>query len=237
MRKRPLPTPRKKTPAAVRDTDASTFAVILLDLIARVPGALGAVLVDAEGEAVDYAGRLDAFDLKLAAAHWQIVLTDLRAKAAAHTSGTPRSLVVRGEKRSFIVHELPEGYTLVLVLSRRAGFTQATRAFAVCERALVAEAGWRLPARVPAWFGLDVESTRAGRPARISFGTRRQGIEVLGRIASRASGDVGWRVRLENGAEVTLIREPGHHWYAEEPPEKLFPPRPRSSTTRPSPRS
>lgn len=227
MRRRPPRSARTKTPAA-RDTDASTFAAILTDLIARVPGALGAVLVDAEGEAVDYAGRLDAFDLKLAAAHWQIVLTDLRAKAAAHTSGSPRSLVVRGEKRSFIVHELPEGYTLVLVLSRRAGFTQATRAFAVCERALVAEAGWSLPRRIPAWFGLDVESTRAGRPARISYGARNQGIEVLGRVASRASGDVGWRVRLENGAEVTLIREPGQHWYAEEPPEKLFPPRPRT---------
>lgn len=223
-----VPRGRRKPPVA-RDTDASPFAAILVDLIGRVPGSLGAVLVDAEGESVDYAGGLDPFDLKLAAAHWQIVLTDIRGTAVGHASGPPNALVVRSEKRSFIVHELPEGYTLVLVLSRRAGFTQATRAFAVCERALVSEAGWRLPRRIPAWFALDVQSTRAGRPARITYGARHQTVEVLGRLAARGSGDVGWRVRLENGAEATLIREPGQHWYSEEPPEKLFPPRPRNS--------
>ena len=228
-RKRRKPSPK---PAVARDTDASPFAVILANLIGRVPGSLGAVIVDAEGEAVDYAGRLDPFDLKLAAAHWQIVLTDMRAAASKRGVGAPRALVVRSEKRSFITHELPDGYTLVLVLSRRAGFTQATRAFAICERALVREAGWRPPRPIPPWFGLDVESTPAGRPARISFGNRHQTVEVLGRVAPSGTGDVGWRVRLENGAEVTLIREPGHHWYAEEPPEELFPPRPRELPTR-----
>ncbi|MFO0660249.1 MAG: hypothetical protein U0165_10530 [Polyangiaceae bacterium] len=41
------------------------------------PGALAAVFVDVDGECVDLAGRGKEFDLKVAAAHWRILLHDL----------------------------------------------------------------------------------------------------------------------------------------------------------------
>jgi hypothetical protein len=207
-----------------RDTDATTFSPILTDLVARVPGAVGAVLIDTDGEAVDYTGRLHPFDLKLAGAHWQIVLREFRSLAATRPIGAPSSLLIRAARRSYIAHALPEDYALVLILRRRAGFTPATRAFAVCERALTAEAGWGARTRAPAWFAVDVAVTRAGRPTRVRAGSREHTIEVVGRIAGLAVREDGWRIRLEHGAELTLIREPGDHWYADESLDALAPP-------------
>jgi predicted regulator of Ras-like GTPase activity (Roadblock/LC7/MglB family) len=213
-----------KRPPVPRDTDPSAFARILEDLVTRIPGAQGAVLVDGEGEAVDYAGRLEPFGLKLAGAHWQLILNDLRGRL--DLLGTPRSVVVRGVSRSFIVHPLPDGYVLVLVLGRRAGFTVGTRAFAVCTRALALEARWSGSVAIAAWFSVEVESKRAGLPTRLRHGTLRKELEILGRLAPVGPRERGWRVRLENGAEVTLVREPGNHWYADEALESLFTPMP-----------
>jgi hypothetical protein len=207
-----------------RDNEASSFAPILRDFISRVPGGVGAVLVDVDGEAVDYAGRVDTYDLKLAGAHWQIVLRELVDISGRFSLGMSRALAVRAERRSFLVHALPDGYALVLLLGRRAGFTAAARAFAVCERALATEAGWPIAGHSGRWFALHVIATRAGRPSRIREGTAEQRVEALGRLAGLAPREAGWRVRLEQGAELTLVREPGGHWYADEPVAPLFTP-------------
>ena len=162
--------PRRVAPPITRDTAPSTFAHILSDLIGRVPGALAAVLVDNDGEAMDYAGEVDPFALKLAGAHWQIVLAQavrfFRSEPAA-AFGRMRSLVIRGASRSFLVHALPDDYVLVVLLRRRT-FLSAERAYTVCERALSYEAGWRIRARGPAttWFAVDIVATRGGRPTK-----------------------------------------------------------------------
>jgi hypothetical protein len=215
----------RAAPAHSRDNEASSFTPILFDFMARVPGAVGVVLVDIDGEAVDYAGRRDPFDLKLAGAHWQIVLRDLLALTALRQLGTPQALLVRGERRSFIVHALPDGYALVLLLGRRAGFTAATRAFEVCERALATEAGWPVVGR-SRWFALHVVANRSGRPTRVRDGEAEYKVEIVGRVAGLARREEGWRVRLQQGPELTLVREPGAHWYADEPLAALFPPAP-----------
>jgi predicted regulator of Ras-like GTPase activity (Roadblock/LC7/MglB family) len=204
-----------------RDNDASSFSPILLDFIARVPGAIGAVLVDRDGEAVDYAGRVDTYDLKLSGAHWQIVLRETRALAMHFDLGATQVLAVRGERRSFIVHALPDDYALVLLLGRRAGFTARRRAFAVCERALAHEAGWPVAAGPVGWFAAQVIEGRAGRPSRIRANGQEHAVEVVGRLTGLAATENGWRVRHDQGGELTLIREPGGHWYADEPVEAL----------------
>jgi hypothetical protein len=210
----------------LRENDESAFTRILLDYVARVPGAVGAALVDLDGEAVDYAGRISTFDLKLAGAHWQIVLREFAALCETRGLGEPGSLSVRGSARSFIAHVLPDRYSLVLVLGRRAGFTSGTRAFAVCARALAAEAGWTLPAapRTATWFALEVLATRGGRPAQIHEESGDHRVEILGQIAGLGPREKGWRVRLSHGPELTLVREPGDHWYADEHLASLRPP-------------
>ena len=108
-----------------RDQDASTFTVILERLLASISSCRGAVLVDADGETVDYAGILEPFDLKIAAAHWQIVIAELET---LEHFGESRQITVRAKNRGYIVRRLPEGYGLVLVLHARAAFAASERA-------------------------------------------------------------------------------------------------------------
>ena len=53
------------------------FTRILEQLVNACPGALGAAFVDAEGETVDYAGVIDSFTIKVAAAHLRILLHEI----------------------------------------------------------------------------------------------------------------------------------------------------------------
>jgi hypothetical protein len=185
--------------------DATPFTPILEDLLRRVPGAFAAALVDAEGETVDYAGIVDPFDVKVAAAHSRIVLQDVLRYGLL---GTPRWIIVRGVKRTLVTRALPEDYALVVLLRRRAGFAPSERAFAACERALAEEAGWRREIDRPAWYPVEVEIDRRGRPRRVGA----LDVEVLGAVV----GARAFRVRTSAGNEVTLVREARSCWYADE---------------------
>jgi hypothetical protein len=75
-------------------------------------------LVDADGEAVDYAGRVAPFDIRVAAAEWRIILSRL-LRCGVEPWRQTRQLMVRGVHRSFCVVLLPEGYALVAELLPR----------------------------------------------------------------------------------------------------------------------
>jgi hypothetical protein len=201
-------------PAHARDTDATAFTSILTDLIARIPGAHSAALVDGLGESVDYTGRFAPFDVKVAAAHYRIIIDEVRARAPFVNL---RTLVVRGSSGSFIARLLPDDYAVVVLLGKRAGFG-GLRAFHVCERALVAEAGLT-PRPVPAWSVVAVECDARRRPIRVLSFDRKQSLraDVLGTLLDQPNRERAFRVRLESGAEVMLVRERGGTWYAEEP--------------------
>jgi hypothetical protein len=196
--------------------DATPFAQILIDLLLRLPGAYACALVDLGGETVDYAGVVNPFDVKVAAAHLRIILNDLDEYGAL---GRPRWVVLRGEKRSFVARSLPEGYALVVMLRRRAGFTASARAYATCERELAAEAGWGHLHHGPAWFPIDVDIDRRGRPTRIKRGGGAGvAVEVLGSVMGMPQNEQGFRVRTATGSELMVVREAGNTWYADEDP-------------------
>ena len=71
--------PSEPPPKSVfpRDTDPTPFTPILDALLGRLPGAVAAALVDREGETVDYSGRGDPFDMKVAAAHGRLLLNGI----------------------------------------------------------------------------------------------------------------------------------------------------------------
>src|SRR5581483_835105 len=138
-----------------RDQEESAFTSILADLVKRIPGAFAATVVDELGECVDYAGDIDPFDVKVAGAHWAIVLDEIARRPAF---GAAQTIVCRGDKRSFVVRALPERYALVVLLKKRAGFVAVTRALDACERALAHEAAWALPKGRGVWIGVDVET-------------------------------------------------------------------------------
>ena len=202
--------------------EATSFARILHDLIARLPGAYACALVDLGGETVDYAGVVNPFDVKVAAAHMRIILNDLHEFGAI---GKPRWVVLRGERRSFVARALPDGYALVVMLRRRAGFTASARAYAACERALAEEAGWSPPNDGAAWFAVAVEVDRRGRPILVDAGpkARALAVEVFGAVVGLPRNERGFRARTATGGELTLVREAGNTWYADEDLEALDP--------------
>ena len=215
-----------------RDQGETAFTAILAALVRRVPGARAAVLVDFEGETVDYAGSLEPFDVRVAAAHLRVVLDDAAARPGLRCM---RWLVVRAARKSFVAHVLPEGYALVLVLARGAGFAGWERAVAACAHDLRDEAGWNLPRRKaparPAWLPVEVTCDESLRPTNVLVAGAQRAVEILGAVVPpthRGRAERGWRVRFDTGAEATLVREAGRSrkgsWYVDEPVAPASPP-------------
>src|SRR5687768_4860193 len=173
-----------------RDTDETPFTAILALLVTRIPGAYGAALVDNVGETVDYSGASDPFDLRVAAAHVQLLL---QAVGRLRAFGEPQFIVVRGTEKSILMRALPDGYALAIMLRRRAGFADiaSRRALSACERSLAKEAGWTAPK--PSWVVVEVVDDPRGRP--LTLGTRRIPVEVMGALVGLPRGERGFRVR------------------------------------------
>lgn len=203
--------------ATARDQAESAFATILGELVRRIPGAFAAALVDWDGECVDYATarrvEVDPFDIKVAAAHWAIVVHEISQRSAL---GALQTIVCRGDKRSFIVRALPERYALIVLLKKRAGFVPVARALDACERGLAHEAVWPLPKGHGIWFPVDVETDDRKRPIWLTMGALSCSVEVLGTLTRLRPRERGFRVRLASGGELNLVREVGNRWYADE---------------------
>lgn len=210
------PGAERRRSLAPRDQAASAFSTILLRLVDGTD-AVSAMLVDADGETVDYAGAGSPFDLKVAAAEWRLVLRVLEGSRVPHWRQS-REVYFRGGARSFAVFSMTDGYALVLELPSRA-FDVSPRALAEASRELEAEGGLRLE-RVPAdeerWARIDVRpaSDDHRRPAAVWVEGAWVNVEVLGRY-TLGPRETGYRARLATGAELTLIREPLGRWYAD----------------------
>jgi hypothetical protein len=206
----------RKLAAPPRDQATSTFTRVLEQLVAVTAGAQAAALVDFEGETVDYAGRLDPFELKITAAHWLIVLSE--TAEGTHIGPIDR-LTVRARARAYYVRRLAENYAVVLVLHPRAAFAVSERAMQEAIAGLSAEAGWPLPRDAARWFWVEVEAERSGRvvrPKRLKVAGRFQPVEVMGALVGLTSREKGFRVRLPSGAEMMLVRERLGCWFADE---------------------
>jgi hypothetical protein len=151
--------------------------------------------------------------MKVAAAHWRIVLDEMKTQPSFRDA---RWLALRAGRVSFLVHELPRDYAIVLQLTRAAGFGEWRRALSACAHSLAREAGW--PVSAHAWFPVQVETDARHRPAAVSGGAKPGRVEILGALAGgHRSRERGWRVRFPSGVEATLVRESGGNWYSDEP--------------------
>lgn len=200
-----------------RDQAPSPFAEILRDLCART-GSDCAVLVDDEGEAVDYWGSDDPFQIRVFAAELAIIQAGARTRARL---GFVQEIFVRARRRSFVIRALPEGYALALRLPRRAA-SVSERALLSAVRMLSAEAGFEGPLSCrtgpTSCRPVGVEE-RGARPHSVLQGDLNMGVDVLGRVRIPESRrERGFRVRLENGEEGTLVREPLGRWYLDDEP-------------------
>ena len=204
-----------------REQSLTNFGATLARF-AEAVGAVGAVLVDADGEAVDYAGGLDPFELKVIGAELRLILDLLKTVPLPGDEGV-REFALRARQKSFAAYELAEGYVMIVQLTHRA-LLVSRRALCEAARELCEEAGWR----VPAVFAKDrwqrVEVREAGgtkrRPLALWLEGRWAPLEVIGRwvptAAPSSQREAAYRVRLEGGVEVNLVREPLDRWFADD---------------------
>ena len=202
-----------------REQDTTPFNTILLRLCDATP-ALGAALVDFQGETVDFAGTLDPFDIKVAAAEWRLVLDLVRA-SKVWSWPHARQLLARGARHSFAVVPMGEGYAIVAQMLRHS-FGLSERAVAEAVRGLSREAGIEAAERSDAvhWARVDVrtKSDDDRRPDSIWLGGHWSPVVILGRYREQElpPNEVGYRVRIAAETDVSLIREPLGVWYADD---------------------
>jgi hypothetical protein len=199
-----------------RDQLPSSFAPTLGRLCSSA-GVVGAALVDSDGEAVDYAGRVSPFDIRVAAAEWRIILSRLGRCRHSPWKET-RQVMVRGVNKSFGAVLLPEGYALVMQLLPRC-FRVSPRALSEAVREVCENAGLEMPSPAAQWMRVQVTESPSPhrRPRSVWVNRKWLPVEVLGRWVGPEllPNEIGYRVRLLDGAEVTLVREPLAQWFAD----------------------
>lgn len=95
-----------------------TFEVILKTLVDRVPRAIGAILVDWEGEAVLEYCHCDSYDMRFIAAHKGIILARLKDMQSSVQTGVVEDLVVTASEKHLIIGCIDQDYSLVMSVER-----------------------------------------------------------------------------------------------------------------------
>ncbi len=207
-------------PAAREGQLRSAFTVILEGLCASSAGSLAAVIADEEGESVDLALARDsgavspavpAYLVKVSAAHWQIVMSQLNARAAAPI----RQLWIEAAEHGYLVQRLHRGYVLVLLCRPRALTTVSWRALRQCEVELALEAGWPVnDESATCWTRTRIKLDARGRPFAVWFGG--DWLTDLGLEEAAASGNGFERryvAKAPRESSFALVREPTGLWY------------------------
>jgi predicted regulator of Ras-like GTPase activity (Roadblock/LC7/MglB family) len=106
---------------------SGAFANILQHMVERVPGALGAIFADWEGEAVDQFAHISTLDIQLAGAHWGVVLTLASARLRAAGAGAIEEMWIEGEHNLVLVRQVTARYFVVLTARRGVHLATARR--------------------------------------------------------------------------------------------------------------
>ncbi|MBN1956740.1 MAG: roadblock/LC7 domain-containing protein [Desulfuromonadales bacterium] len=96
------------------------FKSLLNRLLEDIPGALGAVIIDWEGEAVDQVARINDYEIKVVGAHSGIILNLLREALSRIESGNLEEVIIRTGENKTLIAPLTEDYLLVLLLGPQA---------------------------------------------------------------------------------------------------------------------
>jgi predicted regulator of Ras-like GTPase activity (Roadblock/LC7/MglB family) len=94
------------------------FKALLNSLVERVPGAQGAIIADWEGEAVEQAGLMDDYDLKVIGAHKGVILHNMREVVDRLGNDELKEIVVTTKEAQTLILPVTKEYYLVLTLDR-----------------------------------------------------------------------------------------------------------------------
>ncbi len=116
------------------------FKPILQRIVERVPGALGAIFADWDGEAVDSFTRSLAQDeLLVLAAHFGIILGQVQSVLHLSHYGEAEEIIFQHHKLDLIVRAVDRHYYVVLAASSGSHLATALREVAAAATALRAE--------------------------------------------------------------------------------------------------
>jgi predicted regulator of Ras-like GTPase activity (Roadblock/LC7/MglB family) len=118
------------------------FGPVLSTLVARVPGARGAVFCDGEGEFIELAVKdpqLSEFDLKIFGAQIAACWMSLDEKTRAYGAGAAVELRLFCKEGTLLCSALRDGYYLVLLLARNRPTAAAAVELRAASAALTAE--------------------------------------------------------------------------------------------------
>lgn len=114
---------------------ATTFTPILQRVMERVPGSMGAIFADVDGEAVDQVA-VDRRDIQILGAHYGIILNYVQSALHLFHYGSAHEMVVHHGKMDLVVKAVGHGYYLVLAVSAGAHLATALRETAIAANAL-----------------------------------------------------------------------------------------------------
>jgi predicted regulator of Ras-like GTPase activity (Roadblock/LC7/MglB family) len=112
------------------------FKTALRQLLDAVPGSLGAIIVDWEGEAVDHVSQLNDYDIKVIGAHNGIILTRLQNVIDRTEGGRLEEVVICSSTARTLVQPLTEDYLLLLELDLTARVAAARYRLRCCAEEL-----------------------------------------------------------------------------------------------------
>jgi predicted regulator of Ras-like GTPase activity (Roadblock/LC7/MglB family) len=95
-----------------------SFEVILKELVEHVPKAIGAILVDWEGEAVMEYCHCDPYEIRFIAAHKGIILARLKEMQSTAQVGEVEDVVITSSNGHLIIGCIDQYYALVMNLER-----------------------------------------------------------------------------------------------------------------------
>ena len=119
------------------------FLHILRRLVTAVPGSIGALFLDYEGETVSMLSErpfdIEDDDLRMFGAYQGIFLTQLRALTARVDAGTPVRFKLEFARTRAFTCDLQDGYYLVLLVDPGTSEALVWRQLEVSRRDLLAE--------------------------------------------------------------------------------------------------
>jgi predicted regulator of Ras-like GTPase activity (Roadblock/LC7/MglB family) len=111
------------------------YKSILEQLVSRIPGAVGVIMVDWEGEAVQEFCHCDPYEIRFMAAHQAILLGRLRELQGGKAGDGIEEFVMTTTAAHLIIGSINSGYSLMLKIGRDCPVRLALQHF----RATVAE--------------------------------------------------------------------------------------------------
>ncbi len=90
------------------------FTPILRQAVERVPGAIGAIFADWDGEAVDHVATGPSEDMLVTGAHYGIVLNHVQSALHLFHFGEAEEMIVQHARVDLIVRAVRHGYYVLL---------------------------------------------------------------------------------------------------------------------------